>query len=756
LKYFISFILLSSSLIYSNQLLSQESIKVKGVVLNSSGEGIPYVTIFNLTESKGTITEDDGTFVFKSKSSNIILKISSVGFETIIDTVDIESDSKLLTYQMISDVFGLGKVVVTGTRNEENIRESVVGVKVTDSRTLELVNAVSISDGLNYQPGLRTETNCQNCGYSQVRINGLPGKYSQILINGRQTFSSLNSVYGLEQIPAVLVDRIEVVKGGGSALYGANAMGGVINILTKDPINSGIEIGVNSGIIGFESWEVNSNILGAFVSKNNKLGLNFIGGYRFRESYDANKDGFTELPELNGYSGELKLYYKPLILHRLNFSVRGNYEFRRGGDQLDLAPEQTNITEQLKSSILGGELSYEFYSKDKKNKFDFYGSSQYTHMDNYYGAGFDQNGYGLTTDLTSLAGILYSHFFNSILKDGSAKLTFGSEYRNNEIRDDKPGYNVKVHQNIHNLGVFGQYDWKILKWFKINVGLRMDIDNVINKPVLNPRLGFLFDTKVGIQVRGNYSRGYMSPQLFSDEIHAEIVSGEFRRVVLGDDLIHETSNTITLGINYVKKKGNHEFYVGIEGFYTEINNPFYIENQLIDSNLVLVKQNGEKSYVAGINLDMKYAFKEYFMLESAFTIQDSRYTQNIEWTSGQYVSSFLKTPNYYGSFIISSKPLKNFTISTSLNITGDMLVPHYAGYIPTDRLEISPWFFDWGIKFSYDLDIGKYCLIFDLGMRNILNSYQSDFDIGKDRDGGYVYGPQRPRTLFFGIRFSTF
>ncbi len=736
-------------------LCAQKNI-LSGVILNSKGEGMPFVNVFNKTDQLGVVSDEKGSFSIKAKSRIVVLEISFVGYSTIADTLDLNSVSSPLSYQLTSDVFGLEKVVVTGTRNEEKVRESVVGITITDSRTLKLIQAISISDGLNFQPGLRTETNCQNCGYSQVRINGLPGKYSQILINGRQSFSSLNSVYGLEQIPAVLIDRIEVVKGGGSALYGANAMGGVINLITKDPLYSGIELGVNTGLIGFDSWEVNADLLGTYVSKNNKFGLNAIGGYRMREAYDANGDGFSELPKLNSYSGELKLFYKPKELHRFDISIRGNYEYRRGGDQLDVAPEKTNIAEELKSSILGGDVSYQFYSQDRKSKFDFYGTAQYTHMDNYYGSGFDPNGYGLTKDLTAIGGVNYTYFFDKILKKGSGKMIFGTEYRNNQISDEKPGYNVDVFQNIHNLGLFGQFDWKVLSWLKLNLGLRADMDNVIHKMILNPRAGFLIDTKVGVQIRGNYSRGYMSPQLFSDEIHAEIVSGDFRRVVLGSDLKHETSNTFTVGLNYSKQISSSTLYFAVDGFLTQIQNPFVYENTVIDSNQVLLKTNGDASTVAGVNLEAKYAFKEWIAIESAFTIQSAKYKTAVEWTDGEFSNVFMKTPNYYGSLIVSTIPVKNFTISTSLNLTGSMWVPHYAGFIPNDVLERTPWFYDWGVKFSYDLDIGKYCLVFDLGMKNILNSYQQDFDIGADRDGGYVYGPQRPRTLYLGIRFSTF
>ena len=116
-------------------------------------------------------------------------------------------------------------------------------MNVIGPKLLDVTQSVCLAQGLNFQPGVRTEDNCQNCGFTQVRINGLDGHYSQILVNSRSVFSSLNGVYGLEQIPANMIDRVEVVRGGGSALFGASAIGGTINIITKEPIRNSATFG---------------------------------------------------------------------------------------------------------------------------------------------------------------------------------------------------------------------------------------------------------------------------------------------------------------------------------------------------------------------------------------------------------------------------------------------------------------------------------------------------------------------------------
>ena len=140
------------------------------------------------------------------------------------------------TLNVLSDSLKeIEEVTITGSRIAQLKKNSVISVSTLDQKLFRAISASSISDALKFSPGIRMETNCQTCNYTQVRMNGLGGSYSQILINGRPLFSSLMGLYGLEQIPTNIVDRIEVVNGGGSVLYGSNAIAGTINIITKHP-----------------------------------------------------------------------------------------------------------------------------------------------------------------------------------------------------------------------------------------------------------------------------------------------------------------------------------------------------------------------------------------------------------------------------------------------------------------------------------------------------------------------------------------
>lgn len=166
------------------------------------------------------------------------MEISMMGYKTITKEVSIRANTSLeIDFEMEEESIPLNAVVVSANRNETNRMLAPPSlVSVVDVKMLEATNSKNLAQALNFQPGLRVEDNCQNCGLSQVRINGLEGgAYSQILINSRPIYGALTGVYGLEQIPSNMIDRIEVIRGGGgSALFGSSAIGGVINVITKE------------------------------------------------------------------------------------------------------------------------------------------------------------------------------------------------------------------------------------------------------------------------------------------------------------------------------------------------------------------------------------------------------------------------------------------------------------------------------------------------------------------------------------------
>ena len=264
------------------------------VIDKKTGEHLPYVTIRLTGTTYGTMTDATGHYFLKNvENGKYTIEASCIGYISQQYEVTIKSDiTQEVNFLLVEDVMQLEQIVVTGNKGEVKRRNSSTLVNVLNAKTFDLVSACSLADGLNFQPGVRVENNCQNCGFTQVRINGLDGHYSQVLMNSRPVFSALAGVYGLEQIPANMIDRVEVMRGGGSALFGSSSIGGTINIITKDPIINSAEVAHTLTSIGMtDAIDNNTTINASVTTDNRRLGLMIYGQNRDRASYDHDGDG---------------------------------------------------------------------------------------------------------------------------------------------------------------------------------------------------------------------------------------------------------------------------------------------------------------------------------------------------------------------------------------------------------------------------------------------------------------------------------
>lgn len=341
------------------------------VVDRKGGEHIAYATIHIKGTTIGTTTDKTGHYFLKNlPEGKFTLEVKCMGFKPVEKTITIKKDAtQELNFELLTDDVALDEVVVSANRSETKRRLAPNLVSVIGSKMFDITQSTCLAKGLNFQPGVRTEDDCQNCGFTQVRINGLDGHYSQILVDSRPIFSSLNGVYGLEQIPTNMIDRVEVVRGGGSALFGASAIGGTINIITKEPIRNSASFGhtfmAQGGANSFDNVTTGNVSL---VTDDNKAGVYAYGQTRTRQGYDHDGDGYTELPELKSQTFGLNSYLRLNPHSKLSLQYHGIHEFRRGGNKLDLPPHEANITEQVEHNIQGGGLTYNFYSPDEKNR----------------------------------------------------------------------------------------------------------------------------------------------------------------------------------------------------------------------------------------------------------------------------------------------------------------------------------------------------------------------------------------------------
>lgn len=273
---------------------------VMGHVADEKGDHMHYVSIVLKGTTIGTMSDETGHYFLKDiPVGEQTLVFSSVGYNTEERKVNLKHDQMLeLNVVLQEESFLVDNVVVTANKYKTKRKETANIVNVISPVLFEMTTAHCMADVLNYQTGLRVEQTCSNCGVPSLRINGLEGQYSQILMDSRPIFSSLASVYGLEQVPAGMVDRVEIIRGGGSALYGANAIAGVVNIITKEPTRNFVNVAHTTSFLEKGAYDINTAFNASIVTDSRKMGLFVFAVQRNRKQYDRDDDGFSRFPSL--------------------------------------------------------------------------------------------------------------------------------------------------------------------------------------------------------------------------------------------------------------------------------------------------------------------------------------------------------------------------------------------------------------------------------------------------------------------------
>lgn len=770
------------SIIYLLPLSLLAQIQISGTVSNANAEPIGQATVQIEGTSIAAATDVAGKFKLDNvPSEKNTLIIRAVGYQTTKKTLSADQKKLPVTILLNEDNLNINEVVVSATRYGLDRREAPVVVNVLGPKLFNATQSVAMSETLAYQPGVRVENNCQNCGFSQVRLNGLEGAYSQILINSRSVFSALNSVYGLDQIPTSMIDRIEVVRSGGSALFGANAIAGTINIITKDPVENDWQIKSTNSLTGGTSWDNTLDFNTSFVEDDLMNGVTFYGMHRDRQPWDANGDGFTEITKLRNTTFGAKAFFKPSEYDKITLDVSVLNEFRRGGDRLDLSPHFTDITEQIQTNSLIGGLTYDHYSKDWKQKISLYASAQKTKRDSYYGglggsrtyqdSVIAANSYGTTDDFAMVAGAQYNYNFERDV------ITAGVEYNANQTKDNIPAYQRLIDQKTHAIGTYAQYEWKVFDQLKALMGARYDYTYVdgtyslLNNNrrsdqsfgTLSPRLTILYDITSELQFRGGYARGFRAPQAFNEDMHVTSIGGQQVFVLMGENLETEYSNAYTGSFNYTRNFGSTQASLLIEGFYTDLQNPFTTVMTSEESDIILQEmRNGSRSRVYGSNIELSVAPSSSLSIQAGGTIQRAKYSEEQVIFEGEdpadniVTTRYMRTPNVYGYLNTNIKATKQFAIDVTGVYTGGMLVPHYQ----TDGTMIvkdAPDFMELNLRLGYTFAVKKNFNVEVFGgVQNMFNAFQRDFDTGPLRDSDYIYGPTKPRTYTFGVKIGHF
>ncbi|MBN2804880.1 MAG: TonB-dependent receptor [Deltaproteobacteria bacterium] len=747
--------------------VQDQSVGYEGIVLDPLGGPVAGAEVYFPELNIKSITSEEGTFKVVVPEGEYTVIVVAKGFGKLEEAISFDESAALSGFELMVE-FPIEDVVITGTKTEKLVEKAPVKTEVIGRDKIERKRASNLAEALDSTPGVRVENNCQNCGFTQVRLNGLEGHYTQILIDGNPVFSSLAGVYGLEQIPEEMIERVEIVKGGGSALYGGNAIGGVINVITSRPRTNFANITVKGDAVGISEPEFRVGASAGVVNQDRDLALHVFGGANAREPWDANGDGFSEIGKVRQIMIGAESYIDVPDDGELKLKFHVIQEKRRGGDSLNKPEHDAAIAESTNTRRYGGEIRFSQLLSSHINYNLGYGFA-YTERDSFYGGGGDVvlddpptaeqwaakqvalNAYGRTKNPVHTADATVNLEYTAL---GEQIVTIGAQFLSDSLDDQFPGYGRKVNDTYWNMAGIIQHDWMYNDWAETVLGVRLDHHSELDDLVVSPRAAVMFIPLKWLRTRTAFSTGFRAPQVFDEDLHITMVGGEGQVVYNDPELKPERSYSLAqqLEFNFALKSA-WEIKTSINGFWTNISDAFVVEendNPETVGEIEMLRRNRATTTVYGAELEAAITYGKFWGFTGGWTLEKALNSEADEDFGSKRI---LKTPRAYGYAETFVNVMNGLSFNTLLDITGPMKVPHYAGYIDSNRLETSPWFADWSANVSYKFDLknDRYVTPF-IGIKNILDSRQKDYDLGADRDAGYIYGPRQPRSIFIGIK----
>ncbi len=721
---------------------------LRGTVAGPEG-ALPFATL--RAGELGTAADADGRFlVGPLPSGPVRLRIEAMGHQAservlqvnFLDTLD------LGILLLVVSATALDEVVVTGTLAPVSRDASPVPVEVITPTLFRKNPGPALLDAVGMVNGVRPQLNCSVCNTGDIHINGMEGPYTLVLIDGMPIVSGLSTVYGLSGIPTSLIERVEVVKGPGSALYGSEAMGGIINVITKDPV---IAPRLSLDLMS-TTWMEHSADVGIGLGKGRIRSLTGINGYLYDDPRDRNEDGFTDVTLQKRISVFQKLTVQRRNKRVAGLAVRLVGEDRWGG-QMDWTPAfaggdslygETIVTRRWE--LIGQ------YQLPLREQVTLQVSANGHHQDSWYG----------TTPYDAVQRVLFAQLVWRHRFAHRHDVLAGLAYRNTYYDDNTPATAVGEPPARRNKaerrplpGVFVQDEWMLSPRSVVLLGYRLDHDRD-HGLVHSPRVAYKLAPNGRITVRAHAGTGYRVVNLFTEE-HAALTGA--RSVVIAEDLLPERSWNASL--NVARKWPGEKRFIGLDAslFLTQFSNRI-LPDYDTDPDLIVYRNLHGYGIAQGASLNVEARIGHDFRAIAGATWMDV-YTVEGTLREDQFFA-----PAWQGTFALSQKLPHHFTV----DLTGQWYGPMRLPVQPTDHRQAhSPWYMLLNVQVKH-----RFNERFEVygGVKNLLDFVPEDplmrpfdpFDRtvddpatnphGHTFDTSYMYAPLQGVRGFLGVRMT--
>ncbi len=681
-------------------------------------------TVYHAPSKMGILTNNRGAFLLPISNAPTTIVVSFTGFEPKIIPVQFDDTFTvdLGSITLVPDA-ALEEVVISGTLKPRSKRESAVPVEVYGPAFFETNPSASVFESLQNINGVRPQLNCNVCNTGDIHINGQEGANTMMLIDGLPIVSGLSTVYGLSGIPQALIDQLEVIKGPASTLYGSEAIGGVINLITKTPDRSPA-FSVESFASGW--GEINTDLGARYRLGTNSAGLLGVNYFNYTNPIDNNGDNFTDLTLQNRIS-----VFNKLDFNAFSIATRYLHEERWGGE-MNWTPAFRGGTERYGESIFTRRWevfgaytispdAYIQYSFNDHNQNSVYGNTEFLAQQRI---GF-------------LQAVLDQHI-------GAVPLMLGLTYRYTWYNDNTPATANK--EQTHLPGIFVQTTLNTGPRIEWLLGTRWDYNSRYGT-ILTPRLNIKYARTSSQALRLSIGSGYRIVNVITED-HAALNGA--RDVVFDDKLKPERSWNANL--NWTKDiyaKQGYILNIDASLFYTYFDNKILPDYDSDPQKIVYANLDGY-AVTHGATLNLRGLFPNGIQFNAGATWIDA-FTKENEKKERPYFTEKL-TGTYQLSYTLANT---RGTFDVSGNVISPMRLPLLGD--EDSRDPNSPWIHILNMQYTHNWGALE---VFG-GLKNILdftpptNSIAAaDNPFSDDFDPTYVYASNQGRRVFLGMRWQ--